>query len=508
MNLMSMISVQPSILSLLMTCQIELICVTRFKIDFGYNISTLVVNIKMARMKFGRLKDWLYMMSTDDKYADSRKSFNRVNRPDETNLLYNHNYSTVSLLNGNGASDGEAQTPSQQENQGIYEVRLAWRHIKNWLSTYAPDLYSSLQSPCTDKDLAEFQKDLNIRLPPCVLEFYKLTDGQSEFNRNGSGGIIFGLKLMPIDEIVVMVNNWREVARRLNVELSHKNSGLQELKKIQTRPTHPSSEDIACPIDEAPSASRHVKREKVSLVPTQHSIPPGAVHESFAHPFWIPIATDEVGNCIGLDLSPPAGGPGICGQIILFGREFDTKYVIADNLGDFLLLVANDLEWGNWSLKPSIEANEEDLTMGSEGELVFFEKSTKEEKNYLDVLKYRSIKRWYDDIDKLDSEKVAEARKIIADSESGSPVLNYKDTRDLFISTQLSAIDHFKAQDVDPSKSSSLLETDLVDGKTRRADFTFLNDTKEGLSKYELLESSKNSKELEPGMSNLEEVEI
>lgn len=52
--------------------------------------------------------------------------------------------------------------------------------------------------------------------------------------------------------------------------------------------------------------------------------------------------TDNTGNNIAIDLDPDVEGT--VGQVILFGREFDTKYVIADNWGQFVSSFARDFK--------------------------------------------------------------------------------------------------------------------------------------------------------------------
>lgn len=384
-------------------------------------------------------QEFIYSLSTNDKYSeyDSRKSFNRVNKP-ETELLYSANNNESSASLHDEAAPGGSPLNSKS-HEGIHEVRLAWRHIHQWLKKYTPELSSTLESPCTDADLNDFQKDLNIKLPECVAEFFKLTDGQSSYNENGSGGVLFGLKLLPLEEIMILTEHWRKVAKTLDEEdvqrsRASKANGLAKLNSIhgddegevagggkKSSPTHArtftdsefgsnytsrnnSSHSLTSPLTAVssmayPSASSSLKNKNDSkipnlVIPKQKCIPPGRIQPVFAHPLWIPIFTDEVGNCMGIDLYPP--NPDHWGQVILFGREFDTKYLIADNFGDFLLIFANDLEIGNWEIKKTYdETNFGNLMIGNDGEFVFVDKQdTKLEVNYFEVLKKRSIQKW------------------------------------------------------------------------------------------------------------------
>lgn len=411
-------------------------------------------------MKIPRLfQEFVYALLTRDKYAefDSSKSFNRLYKSSETELLYSHH----------GAQNG-VSSDSRDAHEGVHEVRLAWRHIKRWLNTHSPDLNASLASPCTDSDLADFQKDVGFILPACVAEFYRLTDGQLGLNLNSSGGLVFGLKLMSIDEVAVMTEHWRRVSQTLNAEMSARkqSSSLSELLRLQE--SHNSSsvrkliESDASHFERdlgsgsrSLSASSSASLSTVSStslalssasflhpsMPLQRAIPPGTIHSTFAHPMWIPLITDEVGNCIGIDLSPPPEGPGKWGQVILFGREFDTKFLVADNFGDFLLIFANDLERGNWDIKnDNHNSDHDDLLVGSEGELVFIDKeNANDEVAYLEVLTRRSIKKWITSLTNNTDENAELIRDLKKKSVDYSAIkLNSIDT---FINENLTNID-------------------------------------------------------------------
>ncbi|CUM67662.1 uncharacterized protein PRCAT00005364001 [Priceomyces carsonii] len=383
-----------------------------------------------------KLQEFIYSVSTSDKYSefDSRKSFNRVNKADsERNLLYSHRMLSTGDFTGETDSNGHELNNNLD---GVHEVKLAWRHVKNWGDRYCPDLMSSLQAKCTNDDLSDFQKDLNIQLPNCVHDFFRLTDGQSNYGFDTfQNGLIFGLKLMSLDEIMIETNNWRKVSKYLNndlwnlknsranqlskVSLSHYNNhGLLHFKNHQSddgsnssnsvdlgrssRSSSVSSSQSFVTTTNAAPATAHGSEHPIrgtsgkNNIPRQRSIPPGTINDIFSHPMWIPLITDSVGNYIGLDLAPPEAGK--WGQVILFGRDFDVKYKIADNWGDFLIMFANDLEIGNWDIKSSKKNGDGDIMIGSDGELVYMDKITKLEALYLEVLKKRCTKKWLESI--------------------------------------------------------------------------------------------------------------
>lgn len=386
-------------------------------------------------MKFPKILEFFYSLSTNDKYSewDSTKSFNRINKPLDELLYSHHNRSTTGLI----VPEEDPNNPSSASLEGTHEVKLAWRHIKNWISSHNSDLSSSLLKPCTNDDLRDFQKDLNIKLPACVIEFFKLTDGQGNFGNDSEiNGLIFGLKLLPLDEILINTEQWRKVAKLISnpthpaVPLTQLESTHNNENQIRYNARASSSISLSNP-------SKSTASPTLPKLKPQNSIPPDEVLSTYAHPMWIPIITDEVGNYVGIDLLPPPNGK--WGQVIIFGRDFDTKYKIADNFGDFLLLFANDLEIGNWSLRTSKEFSNNDLFIGNEHELFFIDKDTKLEQSYLNVLKNRSIESWVNLLESV----TPEDKKILDDLTSKDRTfLKFKpDTIDKFINSNLSTID-------------------------------------------------------------------
>lgn len=355
----------------------------------------------------------VYSITTSDKYAefDSSKSFNRVNRPQPLtdNLLYtNPSASTVNL-----APEPAASLP---ELHGIHETKLAWRHIRNWLAAHLPDANTALDQRATPADLIGLQRDLAVTLPDCVKESFLLVDGQT--NLQGSSedddGIFFGLRIMLLDEISVATEHWRKVARALSAEQAIVNRAHSVLRvpssyDADIHSARPLSAGGAgnpmarLSLPNSPTSNllrsriSHVRDRSASspidAIPPQLSVPPGCVLQQFAHPMWIPLITDEVGNYIGVDMSPDptCGSPG---QVIIFGREWDCKFVIAETFGDFLLIFANDLETGNCDIRPSRRMNSGDLFMGAEGALIYTDKQSGRERPYMQVLRDRAIEHW------------------------------------------------------------------------------------------------------------------
>lgn len=340
-----------------------------------------------------RFLEWVYTLSTRDKYSeyDSRNSFNRLNKP-KLLLMYRH----ANLL-GTDLMASEYELPADGSDEGIHEVRLAWRHINNWMSREYPELALTLELKCTDADLTDFQKDLDVVLPPCVKEFYKMTDGQFGLLPE-IPGLIYGLKLLLLDDILTMTLHWRKVAAALAGDIQA--TEIQRLSLTHsTTSKHLGYRELQMPgmSPQTRIARDNLRQSNAQVLVTakQRSIPPNHIVEVFAHPMWIPLVTDGVGNCIGVDLAP--GPEGKSGQVILFGRDFDDKYVVVDTWGDYLLSFANDLETGNWDIDYLRKVMEDDIFIGNEGELKFVDKVTKVDVPYFNVLRTRTVKKWIKD---------------------------------------------------------------------------------------------------------------
>ena len=68
------------------------------------------------------------------------------------------------------------------------------------------------------------------------------------------------------------------------------------------------------------------------------SIPDKYIRQEYSCRGWLPLVTDRAGNYLGVDLHP--GDEGTYGQVIVFGRDFDTKVVMWKGEGEG--------GWGRW----------------------------------------------------------------------------------------------------------------------------------------------------------------
>ena len=201
-----------------------------------------------------------------------------------------------------------------------------WARIRSWLSREYPELGDTLNYGILPQDLTQLELQFGFALPAVVRESYLCVDGQEAESAAGCPeGLFFGLTLLPLESVLQEWRFWREV---------------------DLDPTTGASE---------------------SLRQSMQSIPPGWVRKEYSQRGWIPLIADKAGNYLGVDLNP--GESGSIGQVIVFGREFDTKVVLWKGEGI--------TGWANWlaSFVEELESGEgfeigaNDASEGSEDEL-------------------------------------------------------------------------------------------------------------------------------------------
>jgi cell wall assembly regulator SMI1 len=243
------------------------------------------------------------------------------------------------------------------------------------------ELFDNLCEGATTNDVNELEHELDCTLPVDVRESLQVHDGQERGGR--PTGILFGCMLLDCEEIVEEWNNWRVVNEQY---LAARPRG--SLARAPTMPVKALGSDAGpsktpdlenVPIVDRPKTNSLWKEQ---LLDRQESQPPNAVQKAYAHPSWIPLARDWGGNCIAVDLAP--GPMGKWGQIIIFGRDYDCKFVIARSWADFLARVADDFGSGDRVL-----VDEE------EGHLKFLQfKEQGVEPPYLEILRWRCDQKY------------------------------------------------------------------------------------------------------------------
>ena len=367
-----------------------------------------------------KFKEWVYSFSTEDHYAEydpnnipnfnmgirSKSHLNKGNgNPSSLHLTADEEMNigldpsdTINFDDLDNNNNSNSTVSGGQE--GVSEVLLAWRHIDSWTEEHNPDLNATLGDPVTNNDITQAEEDLEISFPPSVKVSLRIHDGQEDMeSMTGTSGLIYGLQLMTLDQIVAMTQAWRNVASNLKRRQYNNTTNSDNSRPTSSRASMDNSTNSVNINTMTSNSSNNLiansnltntqrNQFKLPFIPQQKSIPPDAVQPVYAHAEWIPMVTDHAGNHIGVDLAP--GPQGIYGQVIVFGRDFDTKYVVADNWGEFLLSFANDLEEGNWWL-----VEESDDYLAGDGELVFRDKQNGGPiQDYLEVLKGRVILKY------------------------------------------------------------------------------------------------------------------
>ncbi|KAM7186920.1 glucan synthesis regulatory protein [Rhypophila sp. PSN 637] len=290
-------------------------------------------------------------------------------------------------LNTRAASDGfETQSPAgeiqmQSFSDGLPpapSVESSWNKIDRWAEEHYPELFDQLCEGATVNDLNDLEHQLDCSLPQDVRQSLAIHDGQE---RGGNPtGIIFSGMLLDCEEIVQEWDTWRRVNYQYLQQESRAPKPTVPPKAVGGSSSGEASSSKAGSSSSTP-ASPVNPNWREDLLSRQDSVPPGAVQRAYAHPAWIPLVRDWGGNNLAVDLAP--GPKGRWGQIILFGRDYDTKYVVARSWASFLAIVADDLGSGRWFV--------EDDT----GELKLREfKRSRVEPAYFDILRWRMDQKW------------------------------------------------------------------------------------------------------------------
>ncbi|TBU35780.1 hypothetical protein BD311DRAFT_708129 [Dichomitus squalens] len=183
-----------------------------------------------------------------------------------------------------------------------------WNRLRSWLEREYPELGDTLNYGILPQDLAQLEMAFGFSLPQPVRDSYLCVDGQEPESAAGcSEGLFFGLTLLPLEDVLEEWRFWREV-------------------------------------DDDPATGANA-----ALKEMMDSIPAGWVRREYSCRGWIPLVADKAGNYLGIDMNPGEGGA--VGQVIVFGRDFDTKVVMwrGDGPGGwakFLAGFVEDLESG------------------------------------------------------------------------------------------------------------------------------------------------------------------
>ncbi|CCG21153.1 Smi1 cell wall biosynthesis protein [Candida orthopsilosis Co 90-125] len=388
-----------------------------------------------------------------------------------------------------------------------------WDRIEHWIDEEYPELDDNLNDGVTSADLNEFLQDLRCgsrSLPEDFRQFYKRHDGQL---RGGKPtGLIMGLVLLDLESIVEENILWNKVAERLERQqyMAQHQQKQNELKE---------------------GNSSQLQRQGSTFITNQRSIPPNSIQPYYYNKGWVILLKDNIGNQVAMDLNP--GPNGTWGQIILFGRDFDTKLVIAHSLQEFIFEFTTDLESGNFLIDSS-EYQEElgflssdrdgDFMIGDEdenqGELSFFDRDGKEfgkdgsrgRPSYIEVLKKRTLKKYGLTENFQTAYQPPKPVKKIHESGRSSPYLNQsRSGSNVNLKTPFSKNNSSTSLSAAQGKNKPAVSSPLVNLDNNSSSFTIPKETiidgklKPEPSKTEsaVKEESKNEKPLENDFQEL-----
>jgi cell wall assembly regulator SMI1 len=248
---------------------------------------------------------------------------------------------------------------------------LSWKRIDRWLDANYPELSEEISDEATSLDLNELEADLDCTLPLDVRDSFLIHDGQERGGR--PCGLFFNLTLLDLESVSEEWTHWKNTA----IKISNMTKAYHANQRAANTPGTSSSHSGSSSSPRRAPRPAGNANGNLSWLDNQESVPEGAIQKVYAHPGWIPLISDFLGNNIGVDLAP--GPKGRWGQVILFGREYDRKYVVAPSWAAFLMTFADDLENGNHYIFDETENGELSFRAGN-GRLI----------PYFDVLKSRT----------------------------------------------------------------------------------------------------------------------
>lgn len=232
--------------------------------------------------------DYEYPITTGQKLARALSPTSRGGRPQSG--------SPILPLHHGGPNSIPTQ-PGLSPLQSYPPLHHTWNRLKSWLSSEYTELGDTLNYGIDPSIITQVQMELGLPLPSAVRDSYLICDGQEvESSAGCSDGLFFGLTLLPLEDVLEEWRFWREV-------------------------------------DEDPTTGANPRLQAI-----MKSIPEGYIRKEYSCRGWLPLITDRAGNYLGVDLHPGDGGT--YGQVIVFGRDFDTKVVLWRGEGEG--------GWGRW----------------------------------------------------------------------------------------------------------------------------------------------------------------
>jgi cell wall assembly regulator SMI1 len=173
-----------------------------------------------------------------------------------------------------------------------------WKELKATLSSLGCIDAIKLNPGATLLELDELENHLGVVLPVDLKAFLSIHNGQED----DGAGIVFAEQLLSTKNIRRCWDDWR---------------GIDENEM---------NEDCA---------------------EFMESYPEGYIKPMYTNKKWIPLTHDYGGNHIGIDFDPDEKGS--AGQVITYGRDEDTKRLIASNFSEFLTKLNASLKKAQWT---------------------------------------------------------------------------------------------------------------------------------------------------------------
>ncbi|MDR2492281.1 MAG: SMI1/KNR4 family protein [Coriobacteriales bacterium] len=166
----------------------------------------------------------------------------------------------------------------------------AFKQIRSYLQDKLGLSLNPLNHPATDEAIARLETALGEPLPIELVELYRYCDGESFVGDEDLTPALFYEYLVSSKEAADCVALTATEPMRLSVQEGY-------------------------------------------FPPT---VPDGCIKNVYLHSKWLPVAHDCNGNIIGIDLDPDTKGTK--GQVIVYGRDEDRKFVVAQSLSEFFAL--------------------------------------------------------------------------------------------------------------------------------------------------------------------------
>jgi len=168
------------------------------------------------------------------------------------------------------------------------------------VGTISPETTEGLRAGAKATTINELEGLIGVNFDETFRALYTLHDGQ---NSKSSAGFFYGLEFLSIEGIIQQWESWVSI--------------------------------LNDPMD----------WDMHEFCTSHHK---GKVKKLYANTKWVPFAFDWGGNHLGIDFDPDESGT--VGQIINFGSDEETKYVIAESFAAFIDWYDSELRKGNYEI--------------------------------------------------------------------------------------------------------------------------------------------------------------